>query len=511
MGIDETLVRFAGSLDLCLWKADERGKLTYIGPNSEAFIGMPPEKVINKLHIYEIGPFHSSEPAEVIPELIRNRQEIRNLTIFLHFKNGREVFLEINGHPEQKGSSRTTAYIGTLKDVTKEKQTENELAELRVRSEESENLKTAFLRNFSHEIRTPLNAIVGFADFLEEFDLSGEKKKTYLNIIKQSSQQLLSIVNDIINITALDAGQITYQEHKTDISSLVKRTYRQFESGAGPQNIAFSYKLNIQEDDTVIYTDEAKLSDTLSILLKNAFKFTSEGNIEFGCYPDGGFLVFYCRDTGIGIPSKFRSKVFQRFSQADNSSTRKYGGNGIGLALAKSYVGLLGGEIWFESVPGKGSEFFFTVPNKTVSGSVIQKVPGNNSKRKIMNKTVLVAEDDAFNFFLIRELLSGRGINILHARNGLEAVELLQSSPEVDLVLMDIKMPGMDGFQATRKVKQMRPELPVIAQTAYALQADQDEVREAGFDGYLSKPLNKELLLSLVFKHLNFQDEIKAV
>jgi PAS domain S-box-containing protein len=511
MGIDETLMRFTESHDLCLWKADESGRLTYIGPNSDAFIGLEPEEVINKLHIYEIGPINSSAQAANIPELIRNRQEIRNLTISFYFKNGKEAFLQINGYPVAKGGNRTSGYIGTLRDITKEKQTESDLADLRARSEESENLKTVFLRNFSHEIRTPLNAIVGFSEFLEEFDLSGEKKKTYLNIIKHSSQQLLSIVNDIINITALDAGQITYQEHKTDISSLVKRIYRQFESGAGPQNIAFTYKINVPEDQTVIYTDEVKLSDTLSILLKNAFKFTSEGNIEFGCYPDRGFLVFYCRDTGIGIPTKFRSKVFQRFSQADNSSTRKYGGNGIGLALAKSYVGLLGGEIWFESVPGKGSEFFFTVPNKTVSGSVLQKVPDNYTKKKSMNKTVLVAEDDAFNFFLIRELLSGRGLNILHARNGLEAVELLQASPDVDLVLMDIKMPGMDGFQATRKVKQMRPELPVIAQTAYALQADQDEVREAGFDGYLSKPLNKELLLSLVFKHLNFPDDIKVV
>lgn len=419
-------------------------------------------------------------------------------------KKGEEHWLLTSQYPLYDSNGQVTGLLGTGHDITKRKKAEEELIRARDKAEESDRLKTAFLHNISHEIRTPMNAIIGFSALLSEPGLDSEDQKSFVDTIIRSSNHLLAIVSDIIEISNIEAGILKIYKNKFNLNPLLDKLYKQFNPNALEKGIEFRYETAFADTKDYIQTDSSKLSQILSNLLNNAFKFTTKGQISFGYNQKNDHLGFYISDTGIGIAEDQYSNIFERFYQVESSVSRQYEGTGLGLPISKAYVELLGGEIWLTSEKGKGSVFYFNIPFTQTGRSELSDKKVVKPEIAVINhkKTVLVAEDEETNYFLMVELLSSLNLNLIHARNGKEAVGICESDKQVDLVLMDIKMPVMDGYEATMIIKNLRPGLPVIAQTAYAFESDREKAINAGFDDYISKPFKRESLISVIKKHL---------
>jgi len=381
------------------------------------------------------------------------------------------------------------------------KYTEEALIKAKEKAIESDRLKSSFLANMSHEIRTPMNGIVGFTEFLAKENITPEKRAYYAKIVVQSSHQLLSIVNDILDISKIETGQFVLAPEVFNVNDLIMITFTLFEQRAKEQAISLFPKKALSDSLALIEVDQTKLKQIFTNLLSNAFKFTSQGQISFGyTVKEKEKLTFFVEDTGIGIQEEFHSRIFQRFTQAENTLSRNYGGTGLGLAITKSLVELMGGQIWFETEVNVGTTFYFTLPysRKLQNNNLISNSETTNNMEKNSNFTVLVAEDEEINYIFIEELLSELNLNFLHARNGQEAVEMFDSREDIGLVLMDIKMPVMNGYDATRAIKNINPQTPVYAQTAYAMSEDKEKARAAGCDGHLAKPLNQKELMDIV-------------
>lgn len=366
-------------------------------------------------------------------------------------------------------------------------------------AEESSRLKTAFLQNMSHEIRTPLNAISGFSALLNKPELSLEKRNSFIQIIQSSSIQLVSIVSDILTISSLETKQEKINITKVCINNLIIELLTIFKQQALSQNISLYAKQQLNDSQSEIYTDNTKVTQILSNLLSNALKFTHEGLVEFGYNLKENELEFYVKDSGIGIKPELHEKIFERFGQVDRSTNKLYGGTGLGLTISKAFVELLGGKIWLQSEVGQGSTFYFTLPYKPVN-EIYKNI--SNSKKSESYKTILVAEDEEFNFLLIEELLIDNEFKLIHAKDGKETVEIFKSNPNISLILMDIKMPRMTGNEAAKIIKEIKPELPIIAQSAYGLDHEIAKFKEI-FDDYITKPILVAELKHKVAKYLN--------
>jgi PAS domain S-box-containing protein len=388
------------------------------------------------------------------------------------------------------------------------KKTYEELVEAKEKAEQSDLLKTAFLNNLSHEIRTPMNAIVGFAEYLNEEGLSKERVRYVTRVINQSGQQLLSIINDIINMASIESGLVEAFSKETNINQLLKNVYEQTQPGAAAKHIKYRYNSRLKDLEAIVLTDETKLQQILTNLVDNAIKFTDEGHVEFGCAIQENMLQFYVADTGPGIPADMQATIFERFRQGDIELSVKKSGMGLGLSISKSFAELLGGKIWLESEPGSGSVFYFSIPYQPVKKETDIGSKALKTYPELKNKTILVAEDEENNYELIKVILSTYEMNVLHAWDGLQASRMAEDSPDIDLVLMDIKMPVMNGLEATRKIKSIKPKLPIIALTAYAMPGDEEKAMEAGCDAYLTKPLSMHSFLKIVQKQLSDQNTI---
>jgi len=375
-----------------------------------------------------------------------------------------------------------------------------ELNIAKVKAEESDNLKSAFLANMSHEIRTPMNAIVGFSGFLLNPELAKDKFTDFVEIINASSQQLLSIISDIIDISKIDAGQINVDLELVNINNLLNELFVIYKKVVELKKINFLYLAGNPNDLIQVKTDGNRIKQVLCNLLNNAVKFTKEGNIEFGYKIKESFIEFYVQDTGIGMAPENHELIFQRFRQVETTLAHVYGGNGLGLSISKALVEKLGGTISVASELGTGSTFNFTIPYLKEVGNIANPLLTNEPGLYINwnEKTILLVEDETINHAYIEEVLLFTKVKILHAWDGQEAVEYVKNHSDISLVLMDIKMPIMDGYEAVRFIKQMRPKLPVIAQTAYALIDDKAQMLNAGFDNYISKPIPKVALIELI-------------
>ena len=390
------------------------------------------------------------------------------------------------------------AMLEIFQDITERKENEEELIRAKEKAEESDRLKTAFLHNISHEIRTPMNAIVGFSALLGEPDVDENSKKSYIEVIMQSSNHLLSIITDIVDISNIEANLIKTVKNEVDINSMVKSLCNQFFPKSYEKRIDLSFESGLKEIDSLIMTDRTKLTQILSNLINNALKFTDKGSVDLTFRLKDNFLEFSVADTGIGIPAQYHARVFDRFYQVQNNAARLYEGTGLGLTISKAYVKLLGGEMWLTSEPGKGTTFYFTIPYekvvpKTASG---QEKKAPDSYVFPTKRVILVAEDIESNFKLIKYFLSGANTEVLHANNGREAVERCLSGENIDLVLMDIKMPVMDGYTAVKLIREKNIEIPIIAQTAYA--DDREKAFECGCSGFISKPFDKKSLFKVL-------------
>ena len=412
-------------------------------------------------------------------------------------KNGQEYPLRLE--------ARNIPYKGKMvrvvefRDITEQKNAEAEILKAKEKAEESDRLKTAFLQNMSHEIRTPMNAIIGFSEFLNDPDLSPEKRKSFISIVQNSTYQLLAIVTDILTISSLETKQEKISIEKVSINNIIIDLLATFKPQAQKQNIQLYSKQTLNDQQSEIYTDNTKLIQILTNLLTNALKFTHEGFIEFGYNLKNKSLQFYVKDTGIGIKPELQEIIFERFRQADLSITKKYGGTGLGLSISKGFVELMGGKIWVVSEPNKGATFFVEIPYNPV-----KEIPNHVTLEHLnyKNEFILVVEDEQYNFLYIEEILINLNLKHLHAKNGLEAVEICKKNKNISLVLMDIKMPIMDGHTATLLIKEFLPNLPIVAQSAYALEQEIEEYSGI-FDDYLPKPIKKETLTKTISKYIN--------
>ena len=393
-----------------------------------------------------------------------------------------------------------TNFVAVKVDITEQKKIFAELTAAKEKAEESDRLKSAFLANISHEIRTPMNGILGFAQLLKEPHLTGEEETEYIDLIQKSGERMLNLINNLINISRIEAGETMLQQSETPVNELMRDLYAFFKPEIDKKGLRLNLKTGLPDNDSVIETDSGKLIQILTNLIQNALKFTSSGEIDFGYNRSNSTLEFYVIDTGIGIAADMKEKIFDRFHQVDNTLTRTQEGSGLGLSISQAYVEMLGGTIRIESREGWGSEFYFTLPYRPTF--LQQKpIPSPVNQKPIITApfiTILIAEDDAVSSLLLKKNLTDENINTLFAVNGKEAVEMVQQHQEINIVLMDIRMPVMNGFDTTRVIKELRPDLPVIVQTAFTSKDEKDKSHEAGCDGYITKPINKVELLELI-------------
>lgn len=387
-------------------------------------------------------------------------------------------------------------------------QLEYELIKAKDKAEESDKLKTAFLANMSHEIRTPMNGILGFAEMLNDNTLSNASRKKYLNIINSNGKMLINLIDDIIDFAKIESGQANMVQDEfslNDLLSQVQSTFLTRSLKRDKSRVRILIKKSFPDEKSYIRTDPIKLRQILTNLVGNAIKFTHKGSIKFGYdLEDNSFLKFYVRDTGIGIPVDKLQIIFERFMQADSSPSRKYGGSGLGLAISRGLVELLGGRMWAESVLDKGSVFYFIIPFIPVSRKA--EIRPESHKQRVQNswegKLFLIAEDDKFSYKFLEGFLKQTKASVIRATDGREAVEICRNNSHIDLILMDIQMPEMNGLTATEEIKKFNHSVPIIAQTANAINEEKTRCLEAGCDDFIAKPVNISELFDKIDKWL---------
>lgn len=413
-------------------------------------------------------------------------------------KNGYELMLEINVNfilwDEQP------AVIISAFDISDRKKLEDQLRKAKEKAEESDRLKTAFLANMSHEIRTPMNGILGFASLLKEPKLSGENMNEYIEIIEHSGARMLNIINDLIDISRIEAGQLEIQPNPTNINEKFDYLLHFFEPEILAKNLTLLSTSRLPDATPLIVTDGEKLMAIFINLIKNALKFTDTGSINFGCEVRADRLYCFVKDTGIGIPQHRQKAIFERFIQADITDSRAAQGAGLGLAISKAYVELLGGMLEVESKENTGSTFYFDIP-------LIFAPPKNNAGEKpALSQTridahslkVIIVEDDPTSQLLLKKICKKTGCTILVAGTGQQAINLCRENMDTDLILMDIKLPGMDGYEATKIIRGFNPKVFIIAQTAFGFTTDREKALEAGCDDYIAKPLQEAVLIEKI-------------
>ena len=379
-----------------------------------------------------------------------------------------------------------------------------DLIKSKEKAEESDQLKSAFLANVSHEIRTPMNGILGFLELLKEPDLSEEEKAAYIKIVNKSGQRLLDTINDIIEISRIESGELEVFEDEVCLSEVFNYYYDFFKPQTDQIGLQLILNNQLNKNDDCMVTDRHKLDGILTNLIKNAIKFTKQGSVEIGCYAEKEKLLLYVKDTGIGIPAHRINAIFERFVQADIHITRAHEGSGLGLSIVKAYTEALGGELNLESEPGKGSKFMVALPLRQADVSEKPKEqPEKQEVNQNNSKLILLAEDDDSSFEYLRIMLQSMGFSMMQCVDGEAAVKMAKEHPDIALILMDIKMPVMDGLEATKRIRKFNSEIPIIAQSAFALAGDAEKALAAGCNDYVTKPINRKTLTDIIKKWLH--------
>jgi len=482
---------------------DNNGNIEYVNPKFETLTGYSLDEAKGKNpRILQSGE-HSAAFYKGLWETILSGKEWRGE--FINKKKNGELYTESAIiSPILNWNGEISYFIAVKEDITEKKKMLEELIKAKEKAEESANLKTAFLNNISHEIRTPFNGILGYLAILQEDDLSVSERNEYFGVINYCAHRLMNTINDIVEISQIQTDQTKLVMQDIAVKRLVEDQFNRFISEADRKGISYSLFLDLMDDKAFISTDGFKLKTIIYNLIDNAFKFTSTGFITFSLCKEGNFLKFTITDSGIGIPEEKKPNIFDRFMQADVSKTRLFEGLGLGLSISRAYIEMLEGEIWVESEVGIGSTFCFTIPFKPIAETEQLKkkiAPVHHSDHHLKDLKILIAEDDETSLELILYVVKKMSHKILIARNGVEAIETCRNNPDIDLIMMDIKMPGMDGHEATRQIRQFNPGVIIIAQTAFAFTGDEEEALAAGCNDYISKPLNKHALLGLIKKH----------
>ncbi len=413
---------------------------------------------------------------------------------------------EVSSGAIYTSDGKPESMVFILKNISMRKEAERRLIEAKLKAEESDKLKTAFLSNMSHEIRTPMNAIVGFADLVSDEEISAAERKDFISQINQGADDLMRLIDDIIDVAKIEAGQVSIHISECFVRELYKELhlmYLQHIKSTGKNKVTIRVQWDWSANDLAIYTDPFRLKQILINLLSNAVKFTEEGEIVLGLENHRNGVYFYVKDSGIGIREEKQKVIFERFTQGHETRTKLYGGTGLGLAISKNLTEILGGEIGVKSISGEGATFWFTLPRNEVPLKYEAKLKApRSSERSWEGKKVLIAEDDHSNYYYLYEALRDTGIEILWSKDGEETLELFREHRDLDLVLMDINMPLLNGYECTEIIKKERPEVRVVAQTAYAMAGEREISQKAGCDDYLSKPIKVYELMESLTKYL---------
>lgn len=487
-----------------LYRTSPDGKILLANPTLVKMLLFDSYEDLCKRNL-EMEGFDTSHERKEFVERIEKEKVIIGLESVWNRKDNTPIYVRESAKAISDSNGKTLYYDGTIENITERKRIDLELLESKEKAEESDRLKTAFMNNISHEIRTPLNAILGFAPFVIEPNISQEEKEMFLNTLNVSGERLLNTVNDYMDISLIVSNSMEVHSKLVDISLLFSKLYESFKKPCILKNLELKLSLPNDGETYSIKTDEELLHKILSHLVDNAVKFTTKGYVELGFSLNKNLqsneIEMFVKDSGQGIANDSQKLIFDVFMQENISNTRAHEGSGLGLSIAKGLTKLLGGNIRLESVENEGTTVFVTLPFvESVSSEKTETALHNNIKKKL--QTILIAEDDDLNYLYFETILKGRFSKILWAKNGQEAVDLCHKHPEIDLVLMDIKMPVMNGIEATQQIKSFRKDLPIIAVTAFALAGDEHRFLEAGCDDYISKPFAAKKLIELVSKYL---------
>lgn len=482
-----------------------KGEVEYANPKFYDTTGYTVDEILGKnLSVIRSGHTSSDEYKQLWLTITSGNEwfgEFHNKK-----KDGTFYWESASISPILNSYGKTTHYIAIKEDITNRKQFEQQLIKAKDKAEESDRLKLAFLANMSHEIRTPMNGILGFTELLKEIKLNRDVQQEYIRIIEKSGVRMLNIINDIINISKIESGQVEISLSETNINEQIEYIQTFFKPEATLKGINIIATKLFPSNKAVIKTDLEKVYAILINLVKNALKFTNSGSIEFGYIKKGKYLEFYVKDSGLGISKSQQKIIFERFRQANDTTSRSHEGSGLGLAISKAYVEKLGGKIWLESEENKGSSFYFTIPFIPNSKQKDKYISKENAKTKknvisIKNLKVLIVEDDSISKLLITIAVKPYSKEIIKVSTGIEAIEACRNNPDIDLVMMDINMPEMDGYEATEKIREFNENIIIIAQTANGMQSDRDKAIHAGFTDYIPKPINIAALGDLIQKY----------
>jgi PAS domain S-box-containing protein len=480
---------------------DLQGRLIEVNHSLCRMTGYSEEELLN-MYITDLEDLETAEDTARHIKNLASKKEDRFFSRHRR-KDGSTFEIEASVQFQDLDGGRFVAFI---RDVTEAKMAELELTKAKEKAEASDRLKSAFLANMSHEIRTPMNGILGFAQLLREPGLTGQEQAEYIRIIEKSGARMLNLINDLIDISKIESGNVDVNISEINLNEKIEFLYDLFKLETTRKGLEFSYSYSLKKKESVILTDGEKLFAILSNLLKNAVKFTANGRIEFGYTKNDDFLEFYVKDTGIGIAREKQELIFDRFMQADSSQSGPNDGAGLGLSISKAFVEMLGGRIWISSFPGEGASFHFTIPyhHAMTPSSPVALESGTNSRPTENEKLkIIIAEDDPFSLEFMERIVRKFSRQILTALTGDEVVTKFMENPDTDLILLDIRMPGINGHEAARRIRAMSSKVIIIAQTAYAFAGDRERSIEAGCNAHISKPVNQENLAKLIKEYFD--------
>jgi PAS domain S-box-containing protein len=501
--------RISNKMTDVVWLMDLKGNSLFVSPSIEQFVGYTEDEYL-KQTIIERFTVESAKSGMAILEMeIRNyladpkNKENYRKTLEMEYicKDGTTKWGELIVSPYLDEENKLVGIHGVTRDITDKRKAKQELIFAKEKAEESDRLKSAFLSNMSHEIRTPMNGIIGFASLLKRPNLTGEKQQEYIKLIEASGARMLNIINDIIDISKIESGQMSLFNDETNLNTLFEELFLFFRLETGFKNIELSYECGLSDENANIITDKEKLYAILTNLIKNAVKFTRNGAIKFGYKQQGKELIFYVNDTGKGISEEQKKYIFDRFRQGSESHARNYEGAGLGLAITKAFVEMLEGKIWIESIIDKGSEFNFTI--KLVhSNSVSKKTENTKNTFEIKtNNSILIVEDNPESASFLEIILENISKDVYIARSGEETIRLFKDK-NPDIILMDMQMPGQNGYDVTREIRKLSKDVIIIAQTAYALSEDKEKALKVGCNDYIAKPFVENEIIELIKKYI---------
>jgi len=493
---------------------DLQMRITYCSPSIEKIRGFTTEEVVSQT-IQDILTPESYQKLmsifgeEMALEVSGTGDPDRHITLELeeYHKDGSVIWVESTMSFLRKDNGEATGILVISRDITERKRINQELVTALQRAEESDRLKSAFLANMSHEIRTPMNGILGFTDLLRTPEMPYAEQMRLLDIVEQSGHRLFNLINDLIDISRIESGQMPVYPEEVALKGLFDELHQFFSHDAHKKGLQLEFLPDSASDTPLITIDKTKLHSIMSNLIKNAIKFTEQGQITFGYQFTRHDVSMFVEDTGIGIPADKTRMIFDRFGQADLSFQRGYEGAGLGLSISKAYVEMLGGTIHVASTVGKGSKFMVTIPLQTGKRATeatddLQQVCHDTDGNSAPPLHILVAEDDEVTREYLSIILKTHARQIDYVESGLDAVAYIKSHPTCNLVLMDIKLYGIDGLEATRRIRTFNSNVIIVAQTAYALSGDRERAIESGCNDYITKPMNKEVLIRLIKKYI---------